>query len=102
MLVRAARWFLIGAPVLAGILVLIFGTAGSISITFGIVLIGIGPIIWLWNWLVRMSFEEDDRAGAPAERERQDPGPHRQEQPPGHARHRHSRRRATRLPRRRS
>jgi len=62
MTVRATRWFLITAPVVAGILVLIFGTAGSISTTFGIVLIGIGPIVWMWNWLIRMSFVADDRA----------------------------------------
>jgi len=65
MIVRTTRWFLIAAPVVAGILVLIFGTAGSISTAFGIVLIGIGPIVWLWNWLVRMSFGEDARAGKP-------------------------------------
>lgn len=57
--IRATRWFLIAAPVVAGILVLLLGTAGTISITFGIVLIGIGPMAWLWNWLIRMSFEDD-------------------------------------------
>jgi hypothetical protein len=62
MIVRVTRWFLITAPVVAGIIVLIFGTAGGISTTFGVVLIGIGPIVWLWNWLIRMSFAEDDRA----------------------------------------
>jgi hypothetical protein len=107
MLVRATRWFLIGAPVVAGILVLIFGTAGSISTTFGIVLIGIGPIVWMWNWLVRMSFDE----GRPEQ-------PHVPDQPRGSEpsskpgqhepapRHReaadHRRARVTRTPRKRS
>jgi hypothetical protein len=72
MTVRATRWFLITAPVVAGILVLIFGTAGSISTTFGIVLIGIGPIVWMWNWLIRMSFVADDRARKPSAPDQED------------------------------
>ncbi len=68
MFVRFVRWFLILAPVLAGVLLLIFGTDGAISSTFGMVLIGIGPIVWMWNWFLRMSFDEEDRK----EQERQD------------------------------
>jgi hypothetical protein len=102
MLVRVTRWFLIAAPVVAGILVLIFGTAGSISTSFGIVLIGIGLVVWMWNWFVRMSFGDDDEARDAPEREQQgheaqpsqplhrEPGPH------------HHRRKLTRSPRRRS
>lgn len=77
MVTRATRWFSIAAPVVAGILVLILGTAGSISTTFGVVLIGLGPIIWMWNWLIRMSLddERDDEppARAPARRELRPP-----------------------------
>src|ERR1700722_10517916 len=102
MLVRATRWFLIAAPVVAGILVLIFGTAGSISISFGIVLIGIGFVIWMWNWFVRMSFDENDEVRNPPESEEQSheehaPQPLHREATPGHAR-----RKLTRAPRRRS
>jgi hypothetical protein len=102
MIVRATRWFLISAPVVAGILVLIFGTAGSISTTFGIVLIGIGPIVWMWNWLVRMSFGDDDGARQPPTREQQG-----HEAQSSHLVHRepapsHSRKKLTRPPRKRS
>jgi hypothetical protein len=102
MLVRATRWFLIAAPVVAGILVLIFGTAGSISTSFGIVLIGIGFVVWMWNWFVRMSFDDDDQArnapareqkgheAQPSQRLHREPAPH------------HRRRKLTRRPRRRS
>jgi hypothetical protein len=102
MLVRATRWFLIGAPVVAGILVLILGTAGSISTTFGIVLIGIGPIVWMWNWLVRMSFDEgsSEQPSGPETSSRaahhEPPSRHRQ------AADRHRRARLTRTPRKRS
>lgn len=86
MLTRALRWFLIVAPVLAGVLVLILGTAGSISVTFGIVLIGIGPTVWMWNWFLRMSFDDyDDREQArTAEQEakRRPPGAHEGPQAP--------------------
>jgi hypothetical protein len=99
-LVRVTRWFMIGAPVVAGILVLILGTAGSISTTFGIVLIGIGPIIWMWNWLIRMSFDEEDHLpSAPPGRTPPGPEPqrlHRHQVP------RHPRGKPTRAPRRRS
>ena len=102
MMVRAIRWFLIAAPVVAGILVLIFGTAGSISTTFGIVLIGIGPIVWMWNWLVRMSFAADDRPMTPPEPEhkaREAKSPHRV---PHKLTARHSGNKLTRTPRKRS
>jgi hypothetical protein len=59
MTARAIRWFLILAPVLAGVVLLIVGSAESVSTAFGIVLIGIGPIIWMWNWFIRMSFDEE-------------------------------------------
>lgn len=59
MLTRVTRWFLIMAPVVAGAALLIFGTAGGISVAFGIVLIGMGPVIWMWNWFIRMSFDEE-------------------------------------------
>jgi len=68
MIVRTTRRLLIAGPVVAGIVVMIFGTAGSISTTFGIVLIGIGPIVWMWSWLIRMSFDEDDRVRKPTGR----------------------------------
>jgi hypothetical protein len=99
-LVRATRWFLICAPVVAGILVLSFGTAGGISTAFGIVLIGIGPIVWMWNWLVRMSFEESDRIPAPT-RDEQDREP-RCPQPPaaGDPGSIHPRKKLARTPRR--
>jgi len=71
MIVRTTRRLLIAGPVVAGIVVMIFGTAGSISTTFGIVLIGIGPIVWMWSWLIRMSFDEDDRVRKPTGREEQ-------------------------------
>jgi hypothetical protein len=61
MLTRAVRWFLIAAPVVAGVVLLIFGTAGAISEAFGITLIGIAPIVWMWNWFIRMSFDEQSR-----------------------------------------
>ena len=100
MLVRATRWFLITAPVVAGILVIVLGTAGSISTTFGIVLIGIGPIVWMWNWLVRMSFEEEPASERRTPRARpEQPAeerPHRQPAPG------HDAAKLTRRPRRRS
>jgi hypothetical protein len=96
MLVRATRWFLIGAPVVGGVLVLIFGTAGSISTSFGIVLIGIGPIIWLWNCFGRMSFDDDDRTSKTAPREELDHEAQRPQRPNGQAVPRHLRRRMTR------
>jgi hypothetical protein len=102
MLVRGIRWFLIAAPVVAGILVLILGTAGSISTSFGIVLIGIGFVVWMWNWFVRMSFSDDDQErNAPA---REQPG---HEAQPSQRLHRepaphHHRRKLTRAPRKRS
>jgi hypothetical protein len=55
---RTSRWILIGAPAVAGILLLIFGTEGSISVAFGVTLIGISPLIWLANWFVRMTFDD--------------------------------------------
>jgi hypothetical protein len=61
MLTRATRWFVIAAPLVAGILLLIFGTAGAISEAFGLTLIGIALMVWMWNWFVRMSFAEDTR-----------------------------------------
>jgi hypothetical protein len=68
--IRAARWFLIGAPGVAGILLLIFGTAGSISVAFGATLIGLSPLIWLANWFVRMTFDDDSREQESDARER--------------------------------
>jgi hypothetical protein len=104
MLVRAIRWFLIAAPVVAGILVLILGTAGSISTSFGIVLIGIGLVVWMWNWFVRMSFsDDDDEKPAPAtapERQRHEAHPSQRLHPEPAPRH--SRRKLTPPPRRRS
>jgi hypothetical protein len=102
MFVRAIRWFLIAAPVLAGILVLIFGTAGSISVSFGIVLIGIGFVVWMWNWFVRMSFDDHDQPrSAPAdEQQRNEAQPSQRVHPsptPDHPR-----KKLTRAPRRRS
>jgi hypothetical protein len=102
MLVRATRWFLVAAPVLAGILVMIFGTAGSISTTFGIVLIGIGPIVWMWNWLVQMSFDDDDRPSRPAPPEQQTHQEQCPQRPNREPAPRHPRRKLTRVPRRRS
>jgi hypothetical protein len=58
MLARVMRWFLIGAPALAGILLLILGTAGSISVAFGVTLIGISALIWMSNWFIRMTFSD--------------------------------------------
>jgi hypothetical protein len=102
MVAHVTRWFLIAAPVVAGIMVLIFGTAGSISTTFGIVLIGIGPIVWMWNWFVRMSFEEERSASEPPAREE----PEHKEQPSQHVHPEpapgHTRKQLTRRPRRRS
>jgi hypothetical protein len=69
-LARAVRWSLIIAPVLAGIALLIFGTAGGISTGFGITLIGIGAIVWLWNWFLRMAFDEEADKQAERDRER--------------------------------
>jgi hypothetical protein len=102
MLVRATRWFLITAPVVAGILVLIFGTAGSISISFGIVLIGIGFVIWMWNWFVRMSFDENDDAKNAPGREQQGREEHAPQRLHREAAPGHPRRKLTRTPRRRS
>jgi uncharacterized membrane protein len=73
---RAIRWLLITAPVVAGIVVLLVGTAGAISTTFGMVLIGIGPIAWMWNWLVRMSFDDEQSQEHAAASAAQDPNPH--------------------------
>jgi hypothetical protein len=61
------RWSLIAAPVLAGVVLLIFGTAGGISTAFGLTLIGIGATVWMWNWFLRMAFDEE--AGKQAARE---------------------------------
>ncbi|MBO0768843.1 MAG: hypothetical protein J2O48_09195, partial [Solirubrobacterales bacterium] len=58
------------APLVAGALVLVFGTAGSISVILGWVLMGLTPIIWLWDWFVRISFDADDRDKEAAARER--------------------------------
>jgi hypothetical protein len=93
---------LIAAPVVAGIVVLFLGTAGSISTSFGIVLIGIGFVVWMWNWFVRMSFGDDDDArNAPTPEQRG------HEAQPSRRLHRepttrHPRRKSTRAPRRRS
>ncbi len=70
MLTRAARWFLIGAPAVAGILLLIFGTAGSISVAFGVTLIAIAALVWLSNWFIRMSFDDRGRQIETEARER--------------------------------
>jgi hypothetical protein len=69
-LARVTRWSLIITPILAGIALLIFGTAGGISVGFGITLIGIGPIVWMWNWLLRMAFDEEAEKQAASERAR--------------------------------
>jgi hypothetical protein len=61
MFVRLLRWFLIVAPVVAGVLLLILGTAGAISTAFGVTLIGIAAIVWMWNWFIRMSFNDSAR-----------------------------------------
>jgi hypothetical protein len=106
MLVRFTRWSLITAPVVAGVLVLILGTAGSISTLFGWFLICLAPIVWMWNWLVRMSFNEDnaEHESPVANRRDDEPTPipktpqrHHQDVVPHHARQR-----LTRPPRRRS
>ncbi|WP_249011388.1 hypothetical protein [Conexibacter sp. DBS9H8] len=54
----AIRWFLIIAPAVAGVVLMIFGTAGTISTAFGVTLIVIALMLWLWNWFIRMSFLE--------------------------------------------
>ena len=69
MLIRTTRWSLITAPAVAGVALLIFGTAGSISAAFGVFLIGLAPIIWMWNWFLRMSFADDEREQETARRE---------------------------------
>lgn len=61
MLGSATRWFMIAAPAVAGVVLLIFGTAGATSVAFGVTLIGLAPIIWMWNWFIRMSFDDHDR-----------------------------------------
>jgi len=86
MLTRATRWFLITGPVVAGILVLIFGTAGTVSVTLGIVLIGIGPIVWLWNWFIRMSFDDYEEREQQRKAERAEP-PHVEPQHPAEQLH---------------
>lgn len=109
MLTRLTRWFLITAPIVAGTALLIFGTAGGISIAFGIVLIGISPIVWMWNWFIRMSFDEE-REKAERARERRaaepptKPPPERPVQPERHRQPpvtHHRPRELTRPPRRR-
>jgi hypothetical protein len=59
MLTRLIRWFLIAAPAIAGGLLLIFGTAGATSEAFGWTLIGIAALVWLSNFFIRMTFDED-------------------------------------------
>jgi hypothetical protein len=102
MFVRATRWFLIGAPAVAGILLLIFGTAGAISEAFGMTLIGIALLIWMSNWFIRMTFEDrgrDREASAREERARaQRTAIDRAQRPPGTPPH--TVRRLTRRPRR--
>jgi hypothetical protein len=71
-LARIARWSLVLAPMIAGVALLIFGTAGGISTGFGITLIGIGPMVWLWNWFIRMAFTEEADKRAALEREREE------------------------------
>lgn len=73
MLVRSTRLFLIIVPAAAGIALLIFGTAGGISTAFGVSLIGIAAIVWMWNWLVRISFDWEDRDKEERERESRAP-----------------------------
>ncbi len=63
------RWLVIGAPAVAGIVLLIFGTAGGISVAFGITLIGITALIWMSNWFIRMSFDDHGRERETQERE---------------------------------
>ena len=70
MLIRFVRWFCIGAPLLAGVALIIFGTSGGISVAFGVTLIGISLIVWMWNWFVRMSFAETTREKEAVARER--------------------------------
>jgi fatty acid desaturase len=90
MLTRATRWFLIAAPGLAGILLLIFGTAGATSQAFGLTLIAIAVMVWLWNWFIRMSFDDQGREREAWEREERarEQRLHRQPSqpapPPGH------------------
>ena len=61
MIVRATRWFLIVAPILAGVMLLVFGTAGAVSQAFGVTLIGIAAMVWMVNWFIRMTFDDDAR-----------------------------------------
>ena len=35
--------------------------AGASSTALGIVLIGIGPIVWMWDWFIRTSFADATR-----------------------------------------
>jgi hypothetical protein len=69
MLTRLTRWFLIAAPLVAGVLLLILGTAGAISTAFGVTLIGIAAIVWMWNWFIRMSFNDRAREHETRDRE---------------------------------
>ena len=69
MLTRATRWFVIGAPALAGILLLVFGTAGATSQAFGWTLIAIAAMVWMSNWFIRMTFDEDKFERESRERE---------------------------------
>ena len=69
MLARTTRWLLISTPVLAGIVVLIAGTARAISVAFGIPLISIGGLVWMSNWFIRLSFDDHGRRVETIERE---------------------------------
>ncbi len=69
MLTRATRWFVIAAPAVAGVLLLIFGTQGVTSEFFGWTLIAIAAMVWMSNWFIRMTFDEDKFDRESSERE---------------------------------
>jgi hypothetical protein len=71
MLVRIIRWFCIAAPLVAGVALIVFGTAGGISVAFGATLIGVALTVWIWNVFVRMSFAETTREREAVARENQ-------------------------------
>jgi hypothetical protein len=70
MLTRATRWFLIAAPAIGGAMLLIFGTAGPTSQAFGWTLIGIAVTVWMSNFFIRMTFDEDKFEREAADREK--------------------------------
>lgn len=70
---KSIRVFRIGLPVvimIAGVVVAVSGS-DQISVAFGVVLIGIGLLVALINWFIRLSFDsQDDRDREEDARER--------------------------------